>query len=155
VRDDACGEAEGVAYLMEVIAELNNDSHFTSATCNEPSIERQRIEGAYIILNASIVASQALGANSVYSATKAAVRSFARTWTVDLKDRHIRVNAVSPGFIETPGLKGLMASRPGGEEQAKTISGSVPFGRVGTPMTSLRPWCFLHPTTAATSLESN
>ncbi len=90
-------------------------------------------EGASIILNASIVASKALGANSVYSATKAAVRSFARTWTVDLKNRHIRVNAVSPGFIETPGLKSLMASRAGGEERAKTMSGSVPLGRVGTP----------------------
>jgi NAD(P)-dependent dehydrogenase (short-subunit alcohol dehydrogenase family) len=54
-------------------------------------------DGASIILNASIVASKGLPANSVYSATKAAVRSFARTWTTDLKDRHIRVNAVSPG----------------------------------------------------------
>jgi NAD(P)-dependent dehydrogenase (short-subunit alcohol dehydrogenase family) len=52
---------------------------------------------------------------------------------VDLKNRHIRVNAVSPGFIETPGLKSLMASRAGGEERAKTMSGSVPLGRVGTP----------------------
>src|SRR5260370_12170813 len=50
-------------------------------------------DGASIILNASIVASKGLSANSVYSATKAAVRSFARTWTTDLKDRHIRVNA--------------------------------------------------------------
>jgi len=47
---------------------------------------------------------------SVYSATKAAVRSFARTWTTDLKDRRIRVNAVSPGPIETPGLSELLAS---------------------------------------------
>jgi NAD(P)-dependent dehydrogenase (short-subunit alcohol dehydrogenase family) len=54
-------------------------------------------DGASVILNASIVASKALGANSVYSATKAALRSFARTWTMDLKDRHIRVNAMSPG----------------------------------------------------------
>jgi len=54
-------------------------------------------DGASIILNASIVASKGLPANSVYSATKAAVRSFARTWTTDLKDRRIRVNAVSPG----------------------------------------------------------
>src|SRR2546427_3319599 len=59
---------------------------------------------ASIILNASIVASKGLTANSVYSATKAAVRSFARTWTTDLKERRIRVNAVSPGPIDTPGL---------------------------------------------------
>src|ERR1700719_1481034 len=54
-------------------------------------------DGASIILNASVVGSKGLSANSVYSATKAAVRSFARTWTTDLKDRRIRVNAVSPG----------------------------------------------------------
>src|ERR1044072_4056314 len=66
-------------------------------------------EGGSIILNASIVASRGLAANSVYSATKAAVRSFARTWTTDLKERHIRVNAVSPGPIETPGLNNNVA----------------------------------------------
>jgi NAD(P)-dependent dehydrogenase (short-subunit alcohol dehydrogenase family) len=54
-------------------------------------------DGASIILNASIVGSKGLATNSVYSATKAAVRSFARTWTTDLKERRIRVNAVSPG----------------------------------------------------------
>ncbi len=61
-------------------------------------------EGASIILNASVVASKGLSSNSVYSATKAAIRSFARTWTTDLKDRRIRVNAISPGTIDTPGL---------------------------------------------------
>src|SRR5258705_10387856 len=60
-------------------------------------------DGASIILNASIVASKGLPSNSVYSATKAAVRSFARTWTTDLKDRRIRVNAVSPSSIDTSG----------------------------------------------------
>src|SRR5216684_436266 len=90
-------------------------------------------DGASIILNASIVASKGLSANSVYSATKAAVRSFARTWTTDLKDRRIRVNAVSPGPIETPGLSDLLASAEGGEQRRKMISSIVPLGRFGTP----------------------
>src|SRR5438445_7498239 len=70
-------------------------------------------DGASIILNASVVASKGLSANSVYSATKAAVRSFARTWTTDLKDRRIRVNAVSPGSTDTPGLRELLGSETG------------------------------------------
>jgi len=90
-------------------------------------------DGASIILNASIVASKGLPANSVYSATKAAVRSFARTWTTDLKDRRIRVNAVSPGPIDTPGLKDLVASTGAGEQRLKMLSNSVPLGRRGTP----------------------
>src|SRR5438034_8336633 len=74
-------------------------------------------DGASIILNASIVASKGFSSNRVYSATKAAVRSFARTWTTDLKDRRIRVNAVSPGSTDTPGLSDLMASAEVGEER--------------------------------------
>src|SRR5246500_5004294 len=90
-------------------------------------------DGASIILNASIVASKGFSANSVYSATKAAVRSFARIWTTDLRDRRIRVNAVSPGSIDTPGLSGLLASSPTGEQRAKMISNSIPLARFGTP----------------------
>lgn len=90
-------------------------------------------DGASIILNASIVASKGLPANSVYSATKAAVRSFARTWTTDLKDRRIRVNAVSPGSTDTPGLTELLASSETGEQRRKMISNSIPLGRFGTP----------------------
>src|SRR6202049_3515892 len=90
-------------------------------------------DGASIILNASIVASKGLSANSVYSATKAAVRSFARTWTTDLKDRRIRVNAVSPGPIDTPGLSELLASSETGEQRKKMISSAVPLGRLGRP----------------------
>src|SRR5580693_3575017 len=89
--------------------------------------------GASIILNASIVGSKGLAANSVYSATKAAVRSFARTWTTDLKDRRIRVNAVSPGSIDTPGARTLLASSEVGEKRKKMIADSVPLGRFGTP----------------------
>jgi NAD(P)-dependent dehydrogenase (short-subunit alcohol dehydrogenase family) len=90
-------------------------------------------EGASIILNASIVGSKGLPANSVYSATKAAVRSFARTWTTDLKDRRIRVNAVSPGSTDTPGLSDLLASTETGQQRLKMISNSIPLGRLGTP----------------------
>jgi|SRR5882762_3521397 len=90
-------------------------------------------DGASIVLNASIVASKGLSSNSVYSATKAAVRSFARTWTTDLKDRRIRVNAVSPGSIDTPGLSDLLASSDTGQQRLKMISNAVPLGRLGTP----------------------
>src|SRR5271168_2424113 len=90
-------------------------------------------DGASIILNASIVASKGLAANSVYSATKAAVRSFARTWTTDLKARRIRVNAVSPGSIDTPGLSELLGSSETGQQRLKMISNAVPVGRLGKP----------------------
>jgi len=88
---------------------------------------------ASIILNASIGASKGLSSNSVYSATKAAVRSFARTWTTDLKDRGIRVNAVSPGSIDTPGLIDLLASSETGQQRLKMLASAVPLGRLGTP----------------------
>ena len=84
-------------------------------------------EGASIILNASITSSKGTPAFSVYSATKAAVRSFARSFTVDLKDRKIRVNAISPGPIDTPGLDGL------GDDLKKGLAAAVPLGRLGSP----------------------
>jgi NAD(P)-dependent dehydrogenase (short-subunit alcohol dehydrogenase family) len=90
-------------------------------------------DGASIILNASVVGSKGLSANSVYAATKAAVRSFARTWTTDLKGRRIRVNAVSPGPIDTPGLSDLVASSETGQQRMTAISTAVPLGRLGTP----------------------
>jgi len=100
-------------------------------------------EGASIILNASIVGSKGLPANSVYSATKAAVRSFARTWTTDLKERHIRVNVVSPGTIDTPGLNELLGSTEAGQQRAKMISTAVPLGRLGKPEEIARAVVFL------------
>jgi NAD(P)-dependent dehydrogenase (short-subunit alcohol dehydrogenase family) len=90
-------------------------------------------DGASVILNASIVGSKGLPTNSVYSATKAAVRSFARTWTTDLKDRRIRVNAVSPGSTDTPGARDLLASSEVGERRKKMIATVTPLGRFGTP----------------------
>jgi len=90
-------------------------------------------DGGAIILNASINSSKGPAAWSVYSATKAAVRSFARSWTADLKDRRIRVNAVSAGFTATPGLGGLLDASGEGEELRKAMSKTVPLGRFGTP----------------------
>ena len=100
-------------------------------------------EGASIILNASIVGSKGLPANSVYSATKAALRSFARTWTTDLKDRHIRVNVVSPGTTDTPGLSELFGSSEAGQQRLKMISSSVPLGRLAKPKEIARAVVFL------------
>jgi NAD(P)-dependent dehydrogenase (short-subunit alcohol dehydrogenase family) len=89
-------------------------------------------DGASVILNASIVASKGLPSSSVYSATKAAVRSFARTWTTDLRHRRIRVNAISPGFIDTPGLRELLTSTETDQETSAMVKTMVPFGRFGT-----------------------
>jgi NAD(P)-dependent dehydrogenase (short-subunit alcohol dehydrogenase family) len=100
-------------------------------------------DGASIILNASMVGSKGLPAYSVYSATKAAVRSFARTWTTDLKERRIRVNAVSPGSIDTPGARDLLASSGVGEKRKKMIAESVPLGRLGTPDETAKAVVFL------------
>jgi NAD(P)-dependent dehydrogenase (short-subunit alcohol dehydrogenase family) len=87
-------------------------------------------DGASIILNASIVASTGNSGLSVYSATKAAVRSFARTWILDLRERKIRVNAISPGPIDTPGLDALAHSGAGEQLKAGLIA-SAPLGRLG------------------------
>ena len=96
-------------------------------------------DGASIILNASIVASKGAPEWSVYSATKAAVRSFARTWTTDLKDRRIRVNAVSPGLIDTPAWHATEA----GEQRLQMLSNIVPLGRLGTPKEIAKAVVFL------------
>jgi NAD(P)-dependent dehydrogenase (short-subunit alcohol dehydrogenase family) len=88
-------------------------------------------DGSSIILNASIAASKGTGAFSVYSATKAAVRSFARTWTVDLKERKIRVNSLSPGPIDTPILSKTGLSEAAVKQFGEMIVAQVPLGRIG------------------------
>lgn len=90
-------------------------------------------ESGSIILNASIGSSKGVEESSVYSATKAAVRSFARTWTVDLRHRKIRVNAISPGPIDTPIFSNLMQNEEQSEQFKKNIVNTVPMGRMGTP----------------------
>jgi NAD(P)-dependent dehydrogenase (short-subunit alcohol dehydrogenase family) len=90
-------------------------------------------DGAAIVVTSSIVGSKGLATNSVYSATKAALRSFARTWTTDLRERRIRVNAVSPGSTDTPGLMRLLASADAGQQRLKMVSTAIPLGRLGKP----------------------
>lgn len=90
-------------------------------------------DGASVILTASTTSIKGTGAFSVYSATKAAIRNFARSWILDLKDRRIRVNVVSPGITETAGLNDLF----GGGDQAQGtkdyLVGQIPAGRIGQP----------------------
>ncbi|MCW3051492.1 MAG: short-chain dehydrogenase/reductase [Chthonomonadales bacterium] len=90
-------------------------------------------EGASIILNASITSMKGTPAFSVYSASKAAVRSFARSWAVDLKEHKIRVNAISPGVVPTPGYNLLGLNEEQVEGFIASQAAVIPLGRVGTP----------------------
>ncbi|GAX45995.1 short-chain dehydrogenase/reductase SDR [Tolypothrix sp. NIES-4075] len=90
-------------------------------------------EGASIILNASITSIKGTPAFSVYSATKAAVRSFARNWILDLRERKIRVNAISPGVVPTPGYDHLGLNDQQLQEFVDSQANTIPLGRVGKP----------------------
>jgi NAD(P)-dependent dehydrogenase (short-subunit alcohol dehydrogenase family) len=85
-------------------------------------------KGSSVILTGSMVSIKGFASCSVYNAAKAAVRSFARTWIVDLKGRDIRVNVLSPGYTDTPGLSHFVTD----QEKAAMVA-SVPLGRIGTP----------------------
>jgi NAD(P)-dependent dehydrogenase (short-subunit alcohol dehydrogenase family) len=88
-------------------------------------------DGASVILNSSVRADDGVAAFGTYAASKAAIRSFARTWANELKDRGIRVNAISPGTIDTPGL-GALAAGDAPVTKAQFAAG-VPLGRIGHP----------------------
>lgn len=85
-----------------------------------------------IILNASIATIKGFPGISVYSATKAAVRSFARTWTNELRERHIRVNAISPGHIDTPIFESWQQDEAL-TQMKEALAKNVPLGRLGDP----------------------
>lgn len=91
------------------------------------------VDGGAILLTSSMVAGKGLPGNSIYAATKASIRSLARGWMVDLKDRRVRVNAISPGAIETPGLKGAAASSDAAQDMLDHFASLIPAGRVGKP----------------------
>jgi NAD(P)-dependent dehydrogenase (short-subunit alcohol dehydrogenase family) len=90
-------------------------------------------DGGSIILNSSIAGQKGFGGFSLYNATKAAVRSFARTWTSDLKQRKIRVNSISPGPIETPILGKMGLSEGELAQFATSLISQIPIGRAGRP----------------------
>ena len=90
-------------------------------------------DGASIILTGSSTSIKGTPAFSIYSATKAAVRNLARSWILDLKDRRIRVNVISPGPIETPGLLGLAADAEQEKQLRAMLTDAVPLGRLGRP----------------------
>ncbi len=90
-------------------------------------------DGASIILLSSVAWLKGIPGYSMYSATKAALRSFVRTWTAELKDRKIRVNEISPGAVETPMFTGQFSSKEQEEETRKFFIALTPLGRLGKP----------------------
>ena len=89
--------------------------------------------GGSIILIASNTSVKGTPSFSVYSASKAAIRSFARCWAVELNHRGIRVNALSPGPTRTPGLNGLAGTEPQAKDMQAALVAAIPIGRLGVP----------------------
>jgi NAD(P)-dependent dehydrogenase (short-subunit alcohol dehydrogenase family) len=89
--------------------------------------------GASVILAGSTAATSGTAAFGVYAASKAAIRSFARTWAVELADRGIRVNAIVPGPTDTEGLRGLAPDGESAGELVRQLGRAVPLGRAGRP----------------------
>ncbi|MEV6851212.1 SDR family oxidoreductase [Actinoplanes sp. NPDC051411] len=108
------GNAKGMLFTVQKALPLLND-------------------GASIILQSSNAATLGNEAFGVYAASKAAVRSFARTWAAELKGRSIRVNAISPGPIDTPGVDGLAPNQEQADQLKAYLVGTVPLGRIGRP----------------------
>lgn len=99
--------------------------------------------GGSIVLTGSIVGHRGAESFGIYAASKAAVRSLARSWTAELKDRGIRVNVISPGPIDTPGLGGLAGGEEHVAELKRQLVATVPMGRMGTPEDVARAVLFL------------
>jgi NAD(P)-dependent dehydrogenase (short-subunit alcohol dehydrogenase family) len=90
-------------------------------------------DGASVIVNASTAADRGEASFGVYAASKAALRSFVRTWANELRARNIRVNAVAPGPIDTPGIEGLAAGAERVGQLKSDLAEQVPMGRMGRP----------------------
>ncbi|QGQ97361.1 SDR family oxidoreductase [Paenibacillus psychroresistens] len=127
--------AEGAP--LEAITESHYDRHFDINVKGLVFTVQKALplltEGSSIILMASIVGIKGMGGLSIYSATKAAIRNLARSWIQDLKGRKIRINAISPGNTETPGLAGLAGSEAEVGGFYDYLSTLTPLGRNGQP----------------------
>jgi len=100
-------------------------------------------DGGAIIVITSIAENKGIPGFTAYSATKAAVRSFVRTWTAELKDRRIRINAISPGPIDTPIFDQQAPTKEGADQARAQFAAAVPFGRFGRPEESASTALFL------------
>ena len=89
--------------------------------------------GGSIVLVSSVLHVKGLPAHGTYSATKAALRSFARTWAMELKDRGIRVNTLSPGAVDTPIIDGQFRTKDEADAAKANFAGATPLGRIGRP----------------------
>jgi NAD(P)-dependent dehydrogenase (short-subunit alcohol dehydrogenase family) len=136
-RIDVLFANAGIAELvpLEAVTEVQYDRQFNINVKGTFFTVQKALpllpDGAAIVLMASIVGSKGFESNSVYSATKAAIRSLARTLTADLKTRKIRVNAVSPGPIETPALNNVFDTPEQVAQFKAQVTSVVPMGRVG------------------------
>lgn len=131
--------AGGGAFVpLEQVTEAHFDKYFGINVKGTLFTVQQALklmpEGSAIVINGSMVSIKGFAAFGVYAATKAALRSFARTWSMDLKGRNIRVNVVSPGTVVTPGYKSELGLSDEQIEQLKAdAAATTPLGRAGTP----------------------
>lgn len=101
------------------------------------------VDGASVILTGSTSATTGSPAFSIYGASKAAVRNFARSWILDLAPRRIRVNVLVPGATATPGLQGLSPSEAANQAFVATMEAQIPLGRMGKPAETAAAALFL------------
>lgn len=130
--------ASGEFVALDQITEEHFDKWF-NANVKGPVFAVQKAlpllkKGSSVIFNGSIAGSKGMPQFGVYNATKAAVRSFARTFTTDLKDRGIRFNVVAPGPIDTPALTALVKTEEEAKQFKAGMASQVPLGRIGQPV---------------------